>query len=249
MGKSGIPKIIHYCWFGRGEKSELANRCIESWKKNLDGYKIMEWNEDNFDISANLYIKEAYDKGKYAFVSDYVRLDILFKYGGIYLDTDVEILSDFNALLDSNAFLGFEDDELISTATIGARKNNIIIKNWLDTYNNRRFIKNGRESELTNVRVVTDILLNHGLKQDNRIQNLLNDEITIYSNDFFSPLKIGSSNPKVTHNTIAIHWFEGTWLTPQKKVKIKLISSIKSIIGFKRYNKIKDIIKSRIDNE
>ncbi|MBX7370426.1 glycosyltransferase family 32 protein [Clostridium chauvoei] len=217
MGKSGIPKIIHYCWFGRGEKSELANRCIESWKKNLDGYKIMEWNEDNFDISANLYIKEAYDKGKYAFVSDYVRLDILFKYGGIYLDTDVEILSDFNALLDSNAFLGFEDDELISTATIGARKNNIIIKNWLDTYNNRRFIKNGRESELTNVRVVTDILLNHGLKQDNRIQNLLNDEITIYSNDFFSPLKIGSSNPKVTHNTIAIHWFEGTWLTPQKK--------------------------------
>ncbi|CDG00888.1 Putative Uncharacterized protein [Clostridium chauvoei JF4335] len=209
----------------------------------------MEWNEDNFDISANLYIKEAYDKGKYAFVSDYVRLDILFKYGGIYLDTDVEILSDFNALLDSNAFLGFEDDELISTATIGARKNNIIIKNWLDTYNNRRFIKNGRESELTNVRVVTDILLNHGLKQDNRIQNLLNDEITIYSNDFFSPLKIGSSNPKVTHNTIAIHWFEGTWLTPQKKVKIKLISSIKSIIGFKRYNKIKDIIKSRIDNE
>ncbi|MBX7332726.1 glycosyltransferase family 32 protein [Clostridium chauvoei] len=243
MGKSGIPKIIHYCWFGRGEKSELANRCIESWKKNLDGYKIMEWNEDNFDISANLYIKEAYDKGKYAFVSDYVRLDILFKYGGIYLDTDVEILSDFNALLDSNAFLGFEDDELISTATIGARKNNIIIKNWLDTYNNRRFIKNGRESELTNVRVVTDILLNHGLKQDNRIQNLLNDEITIYSNDFFSPLKIGSSNPKVTHNTIAIHWFEGTWLTPQKKVKIKLISSIKSIIGFKRYNKIKDIIK------
>lgn len=242
MEKNRIPKKIHYCWFGRGEKSNLAERCLESWRKRLKDYEIIEWNEENFNINVNRYVSEAYNNKKYAFVSDYVRLFVLSKYGGIYLDTDVEVLKNFDEFLNEKGFIGFEDEELISTAVIGAKKDNKIIKEWLDTYNNRSFIENGKMNELTNVRVITNILLKYGIKQNNTKQDLCKNEISIYPSDYFSPLKIGSKKPNITTNTISIHWFEGTWINLHKKVKIKIITKIKNIIGFKNYNKIKKII-------
>lgn len=238
-----IPKIIHYCWFGKGEKSDLAKKCISGWRDLLKDYQIIEWNEDNFDINANLYVKEAYENKKYAFVSDYVRLYALLNYGGIYLDTDVELLNNFDKFLDLNAFVGFEDKELISTAIIGSKKNNLIIKEWFDSYKNRRFIENGKINDLTNVRVFTNLLLNYGLKQNNSYQKICEGILDIYPTEFFSPLKYGSKKPKITDNTITIHWFEGTWTTLSKKIKIKIIILIKSIIGFKRYNKLKRLLK------
>lgn len=238
-----IPKIIHYCWFGKGEKSELAKKCIQGWKDKLEGYEFIEWNEDNFDVNINNYVKEAYDNMKYAFVSDYVRLYALLKYGGIYLDTDVEVLRDFEEFLHLDAFVGFEDMELISTAIIGARKDNPIIKEWFDTYTNRRFIENGKVNDLTNVRVLTNLLLNYRLKQDNSYQKVCGGAITVYPTEYFSPLKYGAKTPKITHKTVTIHWFEGTWTTLGKKIKIKCIIIIKSIIGFKKYNKLKKILK------
>ncbi|MCI9435363.1 MAG: glycosyl transferase [Bacilli bacterium] len=238
-----IPKIIHYCWFGKGEKSDLAKKCISGWRDLLKDYQIIEWNEDNFDINANLYVKEAYENKKYAFVSDYVRLYALLNYGGIYLDTDVELLNNFDKFLDLNAFVGFEDKELISTAIIGSKKNNLIIKEWFDSYKNRRFIENGKINDLTNVRVFTNLLLNYGLKQNNSYQKICEGILDIYPTEFFSPLKYGSKKPKITDNTITIHWFEGTWTTLSKKIKIKIIILIKSIIGFKRYNKLKKLLK------
>lgn len=244
MEMYNIPKIIHYCWFGKGEKSDLAKKCIGEWEKKLNDYKIVEWNEDNFDVNINRYVKEAYESKKYAFVSDYVRLFVLFNYGGIYLDTDIEVLKSFDNMLALNGFAGFEDKELISTAVIGAKKGNLIIKDWLDTYEERSFIEKGKINETTNVRVFTNLLLMYGLKQNNtNIQIIKDGEITIFPREYFSPLKIGEKKPNITESSITIHWFEGTWLTTSKKVKIKIISTIKKIIGFKNYNNLKSYIK------
>lgn len=243
--KSEIPKIIHYCWFGKGEKSDIAKKCIKSWQENLEGYKFIEWNETNFNININNYVKEAYENKKYAFVSDYVRLFALYNYGGIYLDTDVEVINNFDNFIQYKLFVGFEDTELVSTAVIGSKKNHNFIKEWLDTYNKRKFIVNGKFDDLTNVRVLTNLLLKYNLVQNNSNQQLMNEEISIFSTEYFSPLKFGAKNPKITLNTITIHWFEGTWTSIGKKIKIKLIIFIKDRIGFELYNKIKKIIKNR----
>ena len=110
-----IPKIIHYCWFGKGEKPKLAQKCIDSWKEHCFDYKIVEWNEDNFDINTNAYTKMCFEQSKYAFLSDYLRLIVVYKYGGIYFDTDVEVIKSIDNLLDNKAFFGFETDKYINT--------------------------------------------------------------------------------------------------------------------------------------
>ena len=110
-----IPKVIHYCWFGKGKMPNLAEKCIESWKKYCPEYKIVCWNEDNFDVNQNRYAKEAYDAGKWAFVSDYVRLKVLHDEGGIYLDTDVELIKPLDKLIEEIGFMGFDDKGVVST--------------------------------------------------------------------------------------------------------------------------------------
>ena len=115
MKKPQIPKIIHYCWFGRNPLPPLAEKCIASWKQYLPDYEIKEWNEDNFDVCMNPYIEEAYHLKKYAFVSDFARFDILYEHGGLYFDTDVEVIKSFDGLLDHNAFFGFENDDFVAS--------------------------------------------------------------------------------------------------------------------------------------
>ena len=246
---NSIPKIIHYCWFGDGEKTKLSQKCIQGWKNTLKGYEIIEWNEKNFNININRYVKEAYDCKKYAFVSDYVRLYALLNYGGIYLDTDVEVLRDFDSFLELEAFVGFEDNELVSTAIIRAKRGNSIIEEWFNTYANRNFLNNGKMNEVTNVRVFTNLLLKYGLIQNNTLQRIKNNTITIYPTEYFSPLKFGSKIPKSTKNTVTIHWFEGTWTTLSKRIKIKVIVMVKTVIGFRIYNKIKSYIKNGVTYE
>lgn len=238
-----IPKIVHYCWFGKGKKSDFMCNCIDGWKKKLVDYKFIEWNEDNFDININTYVKEAYKNKKYAFVSDFVRLYALENYGGIYLDTDVEVLDTFDMFLNLNAFVGFEDFELVSTAVIGAKKGNKLIHKWIKTYDDKVFLKDGKMNTETNVRYLTNLLLDYGLKQNNTQQNIYNDNITIFPIDYFSPLKIGRKKPNITHNTKCIHWFDGSWLTINQRIKLLFITYIKELIGFKKYNKIKAFIK------
>ncbi|MEH7419501.1 capsular polysaccharide synthesis protein, partial [Neobacillus drentensis] len=115
--KNVIPKTIHYCWFGEKEKPELVKKCLNSWKETLPDYQIIEWNEKNFDINANKYVKEAYQSGKFAFVSDYVRVFVLYRFGGIYLDTDVEVFKPFDIFLHHSSFWGFEQENYIATST------------------------------------------------------------------------------------------------------------------------------------
>lgn len=168
-----IPSIIHYCWFGGGEKPEIVQKCIDSWKRNLPEYEIIEWNENNFDIECNLYVKEAYDAKKFAFVSDYVRVYVLYKFGGIYLDTDVEVFKPFDNMLHHDSFWGFEQENYIATSTIGAMKGNKLIKTFLDSYEGKEFIKeDGNHDELTNVAIVTNILKNAGLKLNGEYQEI-----------------------------------------------------------------------------
>ena len=129
-----IPKKIHYCWFGKGEKSDRIKHCIESWKKYLPEYEIIEWNEDNFDINICEFTKKAYEEKKWAYVSDFARLYVLYNEGGIYMDTDVEVYEKLDRFLDCEGFIGFESQHYLSTATIGSEKGNPVIKLLLDYY-------------------------------------------------------------------------------------------------------------------
>lgn len=135
-----IPQIIHYCWFGKGKKPDIFNRCISSWKKYLPGWKIIEWNEENTDLTSCSFVKDAFSNKRWAFVSDFVRLIAVYEYGGIYMDTDVELFSSFGKLLECNAFMFFQNHNQINTGLgFGAEKGNPIIKSIIDDYKNLNF--------------------------------------------------------------------------------------------------------------
>lgn len=156
-----IPKTVHYCWFGGKEKPELTNMCISSWKKHLPDYEIIEWNENNFDINMNNFVKEAYEAKKFAFVSDYVRAYVLYNYGGIYLDTDVEVIKPLDQFLDHNVFTGCESDKYCVTGTIGSTKNHELIKSLLEYYDNKKFrLDNNEYNNTPNTVIITEIIKN-----------------------------------------------------------------------------------------
>lgn len=239
-----IPKILHYVWLGNQDKPESVLKCIETWNKYLPDYQIIEWNEKNFDVENYAYCKEAYENKKYAFVSDVIRLEALKKMGGIYLDTDVEILSDFQNLLKNKSFLGFESIDKIGTAIIGAEKNTSWVGEILDQYMNKKFVNNrGEFDTTTNVEMITEYLFsNWGLELNGESQNLKN-QINIYSNDYFYPKNIYTKVINVTDNTVAIHHFEGTWISKNNKRNKKLYSSFVNILGENGARTLKKIIK------
>lgn len=239
-----IPKVIHYCWFGRGKMPEMALKCIESWKKYLPEYKIKEWNEDNFDLDMYPYVREAYDNRKFAFVTDVVRLYALYNEGGIYMDTDVEVLKSLDPFLHHNAFSGFEDDKNIPTGIMASEKGGRWAKENLDYYNDKHFIKDdGTMDVTTNVQTITKIMLPYGLKQDNSYQDFPG-LITFYPKDYFCPKSYKDGKIYTTKNTVTIHHFAGSWLT-QKEKRIIILSKI---LGRKNMNilfSIKKIFKKK----
>lgn len=135
-----IPKVIHYCWFGRGKMPELANKCIESWKKYCPEYEIIEWNEDNFDVNCCPYVKEAYESRRFAFVTDYVRLYAMYTQGGIYMDTDVEVVRNLDEFLGHQGFSGFESETQIPTGIMAGEKGFPLFKDLLAYYDGRHFL-------------------------------------------------------------------------------------------------------------
>ena len=158
-----IPKIIHYCWFGRGEKPSQAQMCIESWKKILPEYQLKEWNEDNFDINQNRYVREAYENRKFAFVTDYVRLYALYNEGGVYMDTDVEVLGSYDPFLHHHAFSGFETDGNVPTGMMAAEKGSLWAKDLLDQYADRVFVQlKSIYYMTTNTTVITNDMFDNG---------------------------------------------------------------------------------------
>lgn len=216
---SNIPKVIHYCWFGRGEVPKLEKKCIETWKKILPDYTIIEWNEDNFNINCNEYVREAYEAKKYAFVSDYARLYVLYNYGGIYMDTDMEVVKSLDIFLENNAFVGFENDTHIQTGIMACKKGNKLFKEFLDYYNEKKFFMGDGKADLTaNVRFITDICKKYNLKLNNTIQTI--NGLTVYPRTYFCPLSY-TKEKYFTNNTYTIHHFAGSWVLESEKKEVQ----------------------------
>lgn len=215
-----IPKIIHYCWFGGKEKPEEVLRMIASWKKHCPDYEIREWNETNFDIHLNRYTEEAYRQQKWAFVSDVARLWALVHHGGIYMDTDVEVVRSLDGLLANPAFIGFEGTRWIGTNLIGTEPHNPFLTDFLKDYDQRRFIReDGSLDQTTNVEEITRRLTEIGLVLNGREQQV--NGFTVYPTDYFSPYDYINGKLRATRHTHSIHWFSQSWI-PRSKWRNKL---------------------------
>ena len=214
-----IPKIIHYVWVGNNPKPKDIKKCMKTWKKHLKDYKIIEWNESNFDISSHPFVKKAYEAKKWAYVSDYIRMYAIYNYGGIYLDTDVLVLENFDKFLNNKVFVGFERENYPFTAVFGAEKKNKFIKKLLDYYDNLDAYN--FDFENNNTISVSNILINeYGCSKENKEQ-LLKDGIKVYKDDILC-------NP--SKNSTTVHIFTGTWLEGVKPLKRKIVTALKTNI-------------------
>lgn len=233
-----IPKIIHYCWFGRGQMPELALKCIESWHKYLPGYTLKLWNEDSFDINAVPYVKEAYEARKFAFVTDYIRLYALYHEGGIYMDTDVEVLKPLDDLLDLPAFSGYESNKFTNfpTGLMASAAGGVWVKEQLDYYTDRHFIlPDGSLDMTTNTVTISRIMKENGFELTGEYQVYKND-MHCFPSDYFCPMT-STRVLKLTKNSYCIHHFAGSWHTPTLKQKIKKFVFGK-IVGAKLTDKL-----------
>lgn len=223
-----IPKIIHYCWFG-GDKPAEVIKYIDGWKKLCPDYEIKEWNEKNFDISQSKFAFAAYKEKKWAFVSDYARFFILEKYGGIYLDTDIELIKNLDSLLNDEAFIGFEVHG-VAAGVIGSKPHNPIICAILKTYDRTDFyLDNGKLNLLTSPDYFTNEILKVGFVRENKKQQLKN--ITVYPSEYFYPYSTVTFATNITNNTYAIHHYSGTWLDEKTKYQLYIQKKIIRFFG------------------
>jgi len=231
-----IPKIIHYCWFGGKEKPTKIKKCIDSWYKLLPDYQIIEWNEDNFDYHKFKYTEDAYNAKKYAFVSDVARVKALYEIGGIYLDTDVMVYKTFDMILDKSCVLGFEMENYIATSFMACEPKFDLMKKFYNLYSNLEFYDaNGNVISGTNVTKLTKMLEEKGLSRNNHYQ-ILDNDIFVYPQEYFSPYNYAWEYSKKTKNTICEHKFYVSWLSGRVKIK-KKIKKIISFITLRKYLK------------
>ena len=256
-----IPKTIHYCWFGRNPKPKLAEKCIRSWKLYCPDYEIIEWNEDNYDISAApLYVRQAYEAKKWAFVTDYIRLDVVYRYGGIYLDTDVELIKPLDSLLQNEAYFGLESPQYINTGLgFGAEKGAPILSGLLADYQSIPFVLADGSFDQTSCPVRnTEVFLKHGFNQDGSEQ-VLADGIHIYPSEVLNPKSLVTGEVRRTEETVSIHWYEASWLPEEERLagkkreaqarrknrRRRCHESIRRILGERCYTVLKDL-KNRV---
>ena len=213
-----IPKIIHYIWLGGKPLPKIAEKCIESWKKICPDYEIKRWDESNLDLEKYEFCKDALAAKKYAFASDVLRTDILYEYGGIYLDIDVEIIKPINDIVEKHdCFMGFETSNLLAPGLIiGTEPKNQDLKNILEIYKKSNF----DSSNMLNV-VICDIFTNYykekGLIANNTTQTI--EKTTFYCSEYFSPIDVITNKKKITPNTRSIHWYNASWYTPKQNFK------------------------------
>lgn len=229
-----IPKIIHYCWFGGAPLNEETRRFIDGWCRLCPDYEIVRWDEKSFDIHCNSYVEEAYQQHKWAFVSDYARLYALNTRGGIYMDTDVELLKNPDPFLGNHGFFGFEKEDAVSTAIIAAEKDLPCIADLLHGYDNRHFVQSDGTLDMhTNVVDITRYFTARGLLLNNELQNI--DGMMFYPMDYFCPMDNRTYELHTTENTCAIHHFTGTWIDDKTKLRNR---RIKKLLGPKLTAKI-----------
>lgn len=207
-----IPKKIHYIWFGGGKKSELMDRCMQSWREHLPDYEIIEWNEHNFDVSQNTYAQQAFQERKWAFVSDYVRLKVLFDYGGIYFDSDIEVRKSFDIFLSHRAFSGFEYYRGVYSPIITAVMGSVPKHDWI-----RELLENYKDIEftplITNTTRVSENLLGKYKINNNNTYQVFSDDVHLYPADVFCTM---------SQNGFSYHHFDGSWLPLKSKIAKKI---------------------------
>lgn len=213
-----IPKKIHYCWFGGNEKSKEAEKCISSWRKYCSDYEIIEWNEDNFDVGQNPYTKYCYENKKWAFLTDYIRLIVLEKEGGVYFDTDVELCRNIDFLLDSPAFIGFETEQYVNTGMgFGSEPHGVMVKSMIEEYEP---LLDGQHGVIGCPILNTKAMVKLGLEQNGKLQHL--SAATVYPIDWFNPYDDSTGILKKTENTVSIHWFSKSWFSKKQLLRSKL---------------------------
>lgn len=233
-----IPKIIHYCWFGRTPLPASAQKCIASWRKYLPEYEVKEWNEDNFDVNIIPYTQQAYEMKKYAFVSDYARFWILYHYGGLYFDTDVEVIKSFDDIIERGAFMGLEIDgtkrgEKIAINPglgLGAEVGIPIYQEILKGFANLNYFgSDGQRNNYTMIPMVTDMFLQKGLSANGKVQHLCG--ITIYPQCYFNPYNGVTGRLQLASDTHSIHWYSATWMEPKALWLVKIKRQIRKILN------------------
>ena len=239
-----IPKKIHYCWFGGNPLPESVKMCIASWEKKLPDYEIVEWNENTFDISKLKFTEQAASVKKWAFVSDVARLNALYEQGGIYMDTDVEVLKSLDEFLTDSAFTGFEVRDCVMTAVLACEKGNGLVKEILDYYINKNFInEDGSLNEIPNPVIFTEIFHKYGLK-DNGKKQVVNGR-TVYPEIYFSPNNFGRIFDRPSNNSYTIHHFDGSWRSKQRNMQSMIfkigrygVGVLRNIFGTANYVRI-----------
>lgn len=254
-----VPKIIHYCWFGGNPKPKLAEKCIKSWKKFCPDYQIIEWNEENFDVSAAPeYVFQAYAARRWAFVTDYVRLKAMTEMGGIYMDTDVELVKPLMPFLAHDAFAGFETDASVQTGLLACCPGFPLFQEFLQHYDSASFVKSdGTHDVTTNVSVLTSLCREHGLVPNGKFQVV--DGFAVYPKDVFCPVDFDTEQLHRTRKTVAIHWFASSWKTEEErreleaerarlhyeKVSAARYAFFTKLLGEKTYHKLKALFLKR----
>ena len=242
-----IPKIIHYCWFGKKQLPEFAQKCIDSWKKFLPDYEIKQWNETNFDVNCCKYVKQAYESRKYAFVSDYARFKLLYEYGGIYFDTDVELIKTINDIIEKGPFMGFEKNNTGQNGVnpgcgIACYPNHKIYKEILDVYKTLSFVNcDGSFNTKTVVEYTTKTLKKYGLQSGTDIQKI--EDIYVYPKEYFSPKEFETQETVITENTRSVHHYNASWVDSYSRREYLSLGNYK-IVRFKRN---KQIIEDKIN--
>lgn len=243
-----IPKVIHYFWLGGKPKPDSVLKCIDSWKKFCPDFEIKEWNESNYDVHKHPYMEKAYEEKRWGFVPDYGRLDIMYQYGGIYLDTDVEVLKDLSPLCEFKAFKGFENDEYVNDGQgFGCIPGLPIFKEMIACYEGKEpyDYSGGQKEYVESPKLCTKILLRHGLKQDGSRQTV--GDIEIFPVDYFCPLDFDTGRLNITDNTYSIHHFDASWHGKSAKKAQMLMWRINRIFGKKLGRKIFSFIMSTKD--
>lgn len=237
-----IPKIIHYCWFGRGALSPLARKCIESWRRFLPDYEIREWNEDNFDVNEIPYTAEAYQAKKYAFVSDYARFRVLYQYGGVYFDTDVEVIRPMDDILEKGPFMGFEllGEKMAVNPGLGlaTEPGMPLYEAILERYGTMSFsLPDGSLNPYTMIPMVTELLRDYGLKGEGSVETVA--DICVYPPDWFNPYDDLTGRLKKTGNTHTIHWYAKSWMEAEPAWKAALKRVARRVLGKEFFLKLK----------
>ena len=214
-----IPKIIHYCWFGRGEMPPIIKKCMKSWKKHCPDWKIICWNEDNFDVQSSAFTRQAYEAKKYAFVADYVRLKALYEMGGVYLDTDQELRKPLDPFLHHRAFAGFLNKYEVSAGVIGAEPGHELIREMLQAYSDKVFLSEKGEDLTPNTKGITGMLQERGLIIDDTYQEI--GQIAIYPQTYFCPTSCITVEHCISKDTVSVHHWAGSWHTEKGRKDMK----------------------------